>query len=58
MTPLSYVPHAATLASQPTRDADQPSSGWWANYWAGGWDLYLHNAQAIAEAYIPAAQAR
>lgn len=47
MTDLSYVPHAATLSNL-SRDTDQHSSGWWANYWAGGWDLYLHNARAIA----------
>lgn len=59
MNDLSYVPHAATLASQPSRAAAQPSSaGWLANYWAGGWDLYLHNARAIADAYLPATPAR
>ncbi len=58
MTHLSYVPHAATLANQPSRNSDQQSSGWWANYWAGGWDLYLHNAQAIAHAFTPASEAR
>lgn len=54
MTDLSYVPHAATLSNTPSRDIDQRASGWWANYWAGGWDLYLHNARAIADAFAPA----
>ncbi|GJG94310.1 hypothetical protein [Cupriavidus pauculus] len=58
MTQLSYVPHAATLASQPSRQSDKPASGWWANYWAGGWDLYRHNAEAIAQAFMPPAEAR
>ncbi|WP_019450174.1 hypothetical protein [Cupriavidus sp. BIS7] len=52
----SYLPYGATLTKTPPRDGNQ--SSWWGSYWAGGWDLYLDNARAIAQAYMPPQQDR
>jgi len=52
----SLLPYGASLAKAPARDRSQLS--WWGSYWAGGWDLYLDNARAVAQAYMPPQQDR
>lgn len=57
-TSPSFIPQLNLPQTQGQGETRKPAaqSSLLGSYWAGGWDLYLHNARAIAQAYMPPTQ--